>query len=122
MPEQAYPTISVIICTRNRAASLALTLDMLADADRHQISAEIVVVDNGSEDNTRFVVESYSPSIPIRYLVEPRQGVFGKSHSLNRALEAGGLGDIIAVLDDDMSPHKDWFQGVAAACRRWPDM
>src|SRR5581483_4971505 len=26
----------------------------------------------------------------------------------------------IAILDDDMTPHRDWFQGVAALCRRWP--
>ncbi len=122
MPEQAYPTISVIICTRNRAASLALTLDRLADADRHQIRAEIIVVDNGSEDNTRFVVEAFAGSMPVRYLSEPAQGIFGKSHALNRALSAGGLGEIIAILDDDMSPHKDWFERVAEACQRWPQM
>jgi glycosyltransferase involved in cell wall biosynthesis len=111
----------VIICTQNRVESLRITLECLAFANRNAIRAEVIVVDNASSDNTKNVVESFQHRIPIRYLYESTQGVYGKSHALNRALEAGGLGDIIAVLDDDMSPQADWFQGVAAICDRWPD-
>jgi glycosyltransferase involved in cell wall biosynthesis len=113
--------ISVIICTQNRAESLRITLECLASANREGIRAEVVVVDNAGSDNTKDVVDSFRHLIPMRYLYEPTRGVFGKSHALNRALDAGGLGDIIAVLDDDMSVHPDWFQGVAAICKRWPN-
>lgn len=113
--------ISVIICTRNRARSLQTTLQHIVAADRTGISAEVVVVDNGSDDETRQVVQSFQEQMATRYLYEPTLGVFGKSHALNRALNAGGLGDVIAVLDDDMTVRPDWFQGVAAICRRWPD-
>ncbi len=115
------PDISVIISTQNRAGSLKVTLEHLAAADRAGIRAEVIVVDNAGHDNAREVVDSFRQLIPVRYLYEPTLGVFGKSHALNRALDAGGLGEIIAVLDDDMSPHPDWFQGVMAICRRWPD-
>lgn len=113
--------ISVVICTKNRAESLQLTLSHLANADRTGIAAEIVVVDNGSTDDTRAVAESFAARIPVRYYLEPRQGTFGKSHALNRALNEGGLLEIVAVLDDDMTVRHDWFQGVAAICERWPD-
>lgn len=118
---KSRPDISVIICTRNRAASLKITLGCLASADRNGIGAEVIVVDNAGHDDTKDVVESFSQRIPTRYLYESTVGVFGKSHALNRALDAGGLGEIIAVLDDDMSPHLDWFQGVMTICQRWPN-
>jgi glycosyltransferase involved in cell wall biosynthesis len=113
--------ISVIICTQNRASSLKITLELLAAADRDGIRSEVIVVDNAGHDNTKEVVDSFQHLIPLRYLYEPTLGVFGKCHALNRALDAGGLGEIIAVLDDDMSPHPGWFKGVTAICNRWPD-
>jgi glycosyltransferase involved in cell wall biosynthesis len=113
--------ISVIIPTQNRADSLSLTLECLASANRDGVRAEIIVVDNAGSDNTKEVVASFSQRLSVRYLYEPTLGVFGKSHALNRALDAGGLGGIIAVLDDDMSPDPNWLQGVMKICKRWPD-
>jgi glycosyltransferase involved in cell wall biosynthesis len=117
----ARPDISVIICTRNRANSLKVALENLSAAHRGKMQAEVIVVDNGSDDNTKEVVNSFRDIIPLRYLYEPTPGVWGKGHALNRALTAGDLGEIIAVLDDDMTPHADWFQGVISICQRWPD-
>ena len=113
--------ISIVIPTHNRADSLRITLNCLENMDWHGVRAEIVVVDNGSTDTTPIVVEEYGERLPVRYLYEPTAGVWGKSHALNRALDEGRLGDIIVVLDDDMSPHTDWLQGVAAISDRWPD-
>jgi glycosyltransferase involved in cell wall biosynthesis len=115
------PDITVIIPTRDRAPSLRITLECLATANRAGIQAEVLVVDNCSTDDTKEVVASFQNRIPLRYLYQPALGVYGKSHSLNLALNQDGLGDIIAVLDDDMSPYPEWFQGVAAVCARWPD-
>lgn len=112
--------ISVVICTRNRADSLRETLDCLAAADRRELAVEIVVVDNGSEDATRQVVGSFASGLRVRYLFEPTTGTYGKSHALNRALAARGLGDIVAVLDDDMNVAQGWYQGVVALARRQP--
>lgn len=117
----AQPNVSVIIPTQNRAASLQITLECLASANRDGLQVELIVVNNAGRDNTEEVVRSFSQRIPIRYFYEPTLGTFGKSHALNRALDAGNLGEIIVVLDDDMSPHPNWFQGVAAICKRWPN-
>jgi glycosyltransferase involved in cell wall biosynthesis len=112
--------LSVIICTQNRAESLRETLTHLTAADHVGFSAEVIVVNNGGSDATPEVVRAFENLISIRYLFEPKQGVFGKSHALNRALGQGELGAIVAILDDDISPHGDWFRGVMAICERWP--
>ena len=112
------PDISVVIATRDRADSLAETLEYLGRADRDGLDVEVVVVDNGSADATRPTVEAFAGRLPVRYLFE---GQPGKSHALNRALDEGGLGEVVAFLDDDMSPDRDWFRGVWALCARHPD-
>lgn len=113
--------ISIVIPTHNRAGSLRITLDCFEKMNWHAIEAEIVVVDNGSTDDTPKVVKEYVERLPVRYLYEPTAGIWGKSHALNRAIDDGKLGDIIVVLDDDISPHIDWLQGVKAISARWPD-
>lgn len=113
--------ISVVICTRNRGASLQETLSCLAAADRSSLRVEVVIVDNGGEDATRQVADEFYKELNTRYLLEPVLGKYGKSHALNRALDEGNLGEIVAILDDDMSPAPGWFQGVAESRRRWPD-
>ncbi len=115
------PDISVIISTQNRAGSLKLTLECLAAADRDGIRTEVIVVDNAGHDNCKEIAEAFREVIPVRYFYEPTMGAYGKSHALNRALDEGGLGEIIAILDDDMSPHSNWFQAVMSICKRWPD-
>jgi len=110
--------LSVLICTRNRAASLKVTLDCLRASYRVGFPIEIVIADNGSQDETPRLVDSYRERLPIRYLREEREG---KVHCLNRILEEGCLGRIVAEIDDDMSPAPDWIQGVLASCERNPD-
>jgi len=115
---QATLDLSVLLCTRNRAESLKITLDCLLASYRPGLPVEIVLIDNGSEDETPQVAASYKARLPIRYLREDR---LGKVHGLNRALDVGGLGRIIAEIDDDMTVEPDWFQGVLASCKRHPD-
>lgn len=110
--------ITVVICTQNRAASLQETLTCLGSADLGKLQCEIVVVDNGSCDDTAAVVQTLARKLPIRSLSEPLRG---KGNALNRALSDAPLGEIVAVVDDDMSPRSDWFSGVQAICDRWPD-
>jgi len=110
--------ISVVICTRHRPESLRETLACLARADKRGLRCEVVVVDNGEGDETAAVAREPVPDLRIHYLVEP---LTGKSHALNRALDGAPLGNLVAVLDDDMSPHADWFHGVRAISDRWPD-
>ncbi|MBK6472936.1 MAG: glycosyltransferase family 2 protein [Betaproteobacteria bacterium] len=95
------PPISVVIPAYNAAATLARALDSVL-AQTHP-ALEVVVVDDGSADNTGEVVAGYASHggpTPVRYL---RQANAGPSAARNRGVEAA-RGEWIAFLDAD-----DWY-------------
>ena len=102
--------VSIIICTRNRAGSLRAALASLALCDiPADLPAELLVIDNGSLDNTREVVENAGlTNMPVRYVFEPRPG---KCHALNRGL-AECAGDIVLFTDDDVSQPTHWLESM----------
>jgi glycosyltransferase involved in cell wall biosynthesis len=107
---------TVLICTYNRARLLRQTLATLqAMTPPIGYDAEIVVVDNNSEDNTAAVVEESRRigPIPVSYVREASQG---KSFALNRGL-AYARGDIVALTDDDVLPSADWLNRIVEAFR-----
>lgn len=100
--------ISIIISTRNRAQSLAQTLDSFNTVDVPTgATAEILVVDNGSTDHTREVTQKQKlANFSIRYLLEERPG---KMWAQNRGL-AAAQGTVIFTTDDDVRPAKNWLE------------
>src|SRR5258708_4953396 len=98
--------VSILICTRNHAASLRETLHSLAQVHLPEtLSCELIVVDNGSTDDTAAVVRSSAfPQIPVRYLHEPRPG---KGHAYNTGL-AEARGNILLFTDDDVRLPRQW--------------
>jgi glycosyltransferase involved in cell wall biosynthesis len=104
--------VSLIICTRNRCQKLALCLEAVRRItfDRPW---ELILVDNGSTDQTSAVVSDFIESGKVRaiYLFEPRGG---KSTGLNTALTAAG-GQVLAFTDDDCYPAPDFLSQVWSA-------
>jgi len=102
---------SVLICTYNRSALLAETLDSLALTGASHLTWEVIVVDNNSTDDTRAVVTQRIPAfpVPLKYIFEPRQG---KSNALNLGIAASDA-MVIAFTDDDVRVSQDW---VTKAC------
>lgn len=97
---------SILICTRNRAPALEKTLLSLSlmkiTAD---IKYEVLVVDNGSTDNTGAVVSAWADRLPIQCLHEGRPGL---SRARNRGL-AASCGKYILFTDDDCIVSPDWL-------------
>jgi glycosyltransferase involved in cell wall biosynthesis len=87
------PLISVIIPTRDRCALLQEAIMSVVAVRCVGFELEIIVVDDGSTDETAKVVQSY----PITYLRTDRQGA---SAARNVGMLAA-RGDYIAFLDDD---------------------
>lgn len=110
--------ISVIIPTYNRASELTRTIEGMVNCEKRDLTVEFVVVDNGSRDQTKQVVDSFSSRLPTRYLFEARPG---KSRALNTALETVELGDIVVFTDDDVDPSREWLVSIISACKRWPN-
>jgi GT2 family glycosyltransferase len=70
------------------------------------LDAEIIVVDNGSQDATSRVVEQWATScyFPLHLLVEPRAGL---SFARNRALGTS-RGELLVFTDDDCRLSKEY--------------
>lgn len=100
--------VSVVICTRNRAAYLRRCLESL----QNQVCkpAEIIVVDNASStDETREVAAAYH----VRYIREDIPGLDVARNTGARAASAS----VVAYTDDDTLPEKYWLYRVSETFR-----
>jgi glycosyltransferase involved in cell wall biosynthesis len=101
--------VSVVISTRNRAYAIIPCLASIDTAARKAslADAEIVVVDNGSDDDTPSLIRSWAISsfIPVRLEYEPRAGI---TIAKNRGLRSA-RGDILVLTDDDCRLREDYF-------------
>jgi GT2 family glycosyltransferase len=115
----ASPAISVVVCTRDRARQLSACLHHLAQArSACGHASEIVVVDNGSQDDTRDVVRTHAEAQPIRYVLEARPGL---SNARNRGIGAAH-GALVAFTDDDCNVDRAWMQAIVDAFASRPQL
>lgn len=105
-------TISIIICTYNRAADLEQTLNSLRSVSLPKTeNTELIVVDNGSTDDTAQIVKSFSRSgLSVRYIYEGRRG---KGYAYNSGISAA-RGRALLFSDDDIRFPCDWIEGMSA--------
>jgi glycosyltransferase involved in cell wall biosynthesis len=121
-PQERQPagtgSISVCICTFNRAAVLERTLRQLATVHIPSgVEFEVVVVDNGSTDATQVVLQQLRGGLPLRPVREARLGL---SHARNAAAKAA-RGDVLLWTDDDVLVEPGWVEGYVRACTDFPD-
>lgn len=90
--------VSVIIPTFNMEPTIGRAID--SAASQNYPDTEIVVVDDGSSDRTRSVVEEHLTGIPPRKGVYLRIGHRGKSAALNEGIRKSN-GELISILDAD---------------------
>jgi GT2 family glycosyltransferase len=110
----ALPRISVVIATYSRARLLDECLQHLA-AQRFMPGDEVVVVDNGSPDETPDVVNTHVTrfAVPLRLRHESQAG---KSHALARGI-ATATGEVLAFVDDDVNVDGNWLDVVRETMR-----
>ena len=105
--------VSVIVPVHNDGEGLASLLDALLEQTWPAGSCEILIVDNGSTDDTPAVAERYRARAPDRVAVlrEARRGSYA---ARNRGIEAA-TGSVLAFTDADCVPAPDWIEaGVRA--------
>ncbi len=111
------PSISVAICTFNRAQSLARTLRSLSEALPPSRPWELLIIDNNSTDNTRHVASSWSERLPLRYVFEAEQGL---SAARNRATREF-VGGLLVFTDDDVLFAREWLTSYEGAWTAHPE-
>ncbi|HEX5776328.1 MAG TPA: glycosyltransferase [Caulobacteraceae bacterium] len=114
--ERPAPTLTVAICTRDRAERLERLLRSLHELPPSQFrQVTVLVVDNASSDDaTRKAVEGFPA---VRYVYEPKGGLdFARNAALQNA-----EGDLLAFLDDDVVVDRGWLNGLYKAWRNAPE-
>lgn len=110
-------SISVVLCTYNRAAALRHTFDLLAFLRIPDgLGVEFVVVDNNSTDETREVCLAFrsSAQAPVEYCFEPKPGLsHARNHGVGRARS-----DVVLFTDDDIDVPAEWLEGYLSTYRR----
>jgi glycosyltransferase involved in cell wall biosynthesis len=110
--------VTVLICTRDRAAQLTNVLESAASLRVPDgLRWEILIVDNGSSDNTAEVAMAFRDRLPIRVVRENQAGL---SHARNRGV-AEAKGTYICWTDDDVLIDPHWLQAYVSAFARHPE-
>ena len=107
--------LSIVICSRNRASQLAESLQSFTRL-QYPVPWELVIVDNGSKDETQNVIKHFKKSLPLKTVIESQAGA---SRARNRGWEMS-QGEIVAFTDDDCYPAHDFLDSVIRCFEKNP--
>lgn len=106
-------TITVVIITRNRSEFLDRCLSSIVN---QVVSPQkVVVVDNGSTDQTWLTISKYRKIFPIRTIRETHVGI---PYARNTGIKIA-KGDIVAFLDDDCIADPQWILSIEKFFRQY---
>lgn len=104
------PSVTIVICTYNRAELLRNCLAAIAAQQTPALDLEVLVVDNNSDDDTAAVAKSFASTLPFRYTAEGRQGL-----SIARNTGAAlARSEYVAFIDDDATIAPGYLDRLAA--------
>jgi glycosyltransferase involved in cell wall biosynthesis len=105
---ESVPTISVIIPTYNRKDSLLRTLDHLSQQTYRMDRLEVVVVDDGSTDDTQAIASQPFP-FTLRYLQQKNQGATAARNYGAKISQS----EILVFIDDDITISPETLEAFA---------
>ncbi len=98
-PRNPEPLISCVVPAYNEAANIARFLPVLhEELLRHSPRVEIIVVNDGSRDNTAALAVAAAETLPVKLLDFSRN--FGKEAALTAGLDHAE-GDVVIMIDAD---------------------
>ena len=110
-----YPSCSILIPAHNEELVIAATIESMLKLDYPKDKLQIVVINDGSTDATKDIIEEYAKKDQRVELFDiPKgEGGKGKSRTLNLGIKAA-KGDIIAIYDADNTPDKNSLRYLVA--------
>ncbi len=100
MPEVEHPEISIVIPAYNASKTLPFAIEACLQQEYPEGKVEIIVVDDGSSDNTGSIVQKY----PVRYIYQHNRGPASARNTGWLAAD----GRIVCFTDADCVPAKNW--------------
>lgn len=116
-----HTSITIAICTYNRADYLSDTLRYLSDQTADSNQFEILVINNNSSDQTAEVCadfEKENSRLNFRAVEETRQGL---SFARNRAIDEATFNSVLYI-DDDVRLDKDFIKTTLGKIAENPDV
>lgn len=104
MPEN--PSVSIVIPAKNEENIIKRCLKSLEDIDYPRDKLEVVIVNDGSTDNTKNIVINYNWKLNFKYIETEGLGV-------SKARDIGfrkANGDYIAFTDADCTLDSEWIK------------
>lgn len=101
LPAEAWPSVSVVVPAFNSQETIAACIESLLNLQYPREKLEIIIVDNGSSDDTAAIASRY----PVRVLSEEQRGA---AAARNRGIREAG-GEYVAFTDSDCQVAPDWL-------------
>jgi glycosyltransferase involved in cell wall biosynthesis len=116
-----FPQYSIVIPAYNESARIPATLDsVLACVRERGWNAEVIVVNDGSSDDTALVVLDIAKSAPELRLIQ-NPGNHGKGYSVRHGI-LQALGDVVMFTDADLSSPIEEAERLFAAIAAGADI
>ena len=94
---------SIVVATYNRGTILGRVLEAMLDQD-YEGDYEVIVVDDGSTDDTVEVAKRY----PVRFFSQKHRGpAAARNLAIKKARHS-----VVVVMDDDCIPEKGWLRAL----------
>lgn len=105
-PDDELPSVTIMIPARNEGLVIGETLRAMANLDYPKEKLEVLLLDDGSTDDTLEKAREVARRFPFIKAIEVEGGGKGKGYVLNYGLKFA-RGDVIAVYDADNRPEPD---------------
>ncbi|MFQ5869668.1 MAG: glycosyltransferase [Candidatus Zixiibacteriota bacterium] len=107
-------TFSVVIPARNESDNIESCLNSVLKQDYPEDKFEVIVVDDGSEDNTLDIAQRFSRSndrVKTVSVNEPPRGISPKKYAVSKGIEVA-TGEVIVTTDADCVVQPGWLKGL----------